>query len=88
MRSDGRRLQYVVIVFKDFAFDPFRPETSSILAILFFLSVDIIVMDLIKALPGNSSVSTVHHAVSAEQLWNNGVMQLVSKLRVGKQTSA
>jgi hypothetical protein len=45
-------------------------------------------MKLINALPGNSSVSTVQHAtideavfyvVRAEQLWNNGVIEPVSK---------
>jgi hypothetical protein len=45
-------------------------------------------MDLINSLPGNSSVNTVQHAtlneavfyvVRAEQQWNNGVMQPVSK---------
>jgi hypothetical protein len=57
----------------------------------------ITVTDLINALPGNNSVNTVQHAttdeavfyaVRAEQRWNNGVMQHVSKQRHGKHTSA
>jgi hypothetical protein len=56
-----------------------------------------IVTDLINVLPGNSSVNTVQHAtvdeavlyvVREEQRWNNGVMQPVSKQRLGKNTSA
>jgi hypothetical protein len=51
------------------------------------------VNDLINPLPGNSSVNTVQHAtidegvfyvVRAKQRWNNGVMQPVSKQRLGK----
>jgi hypothetical protein len=50
-----------------------------------------------NTLPGNSSVNTVQHAtigeavfyvVRAEQRWNNGVMQPVSKQRLGKHISA
>jgi hypothetical protein len=46
-----------------------------------------------NALPGNNSVNTVQHAardedvfyvVRAEQRWNNGVMQPVSKQWLGK----
>jgi hypothetical protein len=56
-----------------------------------------IVTDLINALPGNSSVNTAQHAavdeavfsgVRAEQRWNNGGMQPVSKQRLGEHTSA
>jgi hypothetical protein len=57
----------------------------------------IIARDLINALLGNISVNTVQHAtideavfsvVRAKQRWNNGVMQLVSKQRLGKHTFA
>jgi hypothetical protein len=56
-----------------------------------------IVTDLINALPGNSSVNTVQQetidesvfcVVCAEQRWNKGVTQHVSKHRIGKHTSA
>jgi hypothetical protein len=57
----------------------------------------VIVTYLINALPGNSSVNTVQHAtideavfyvVRAEQWLNNGVMQPVSKQRLGKHISS
>jgi hypothetical protein len=56
-----------------------------------------IVTDLINALPGNSSVNTVQHTtideavfyvVRAEQRWNNGVVQPVSKQQFAKHTLA
>jgi hypothetical protein len=52
-----------------------------------------IVTDLINALPGNSSINTVQDAtideavfyvVRGEQRWKNGVIQPVSKQRLGK----
>jgi hypothetical protein len=55
--------------------------------IVFGLPFFRIVTDLTNALPGNSSLNTVQHAiiheavfyvVRAEQRWNNGVMQPVS----------
>jgi hypothetical protein len=53
----------------------------------------ILLTDLINALPGNSSVNMVQHAtidkavfyvVRTEQRWNNGIMQPVSKQRLGE----
>jgi hypothetical protein len=60
------------------------------------LRYDSNVTDLMNALPGNSSVNTVQHAttdedvfyvVRADKRWNNGVMQPVSKQRHSKHTS-